>query len=112
MKHIFIMNPTAGNGIDCNSYMEKIKSAFKELDIQDEYEIHVTTSETDAYDYTKSQVETGEHIRFYAIYFSIYVAKIFLNIRIFLINLSLSMKKSIHLKLLRTSGLCVRLSYV
>ncbi len=66
MKHIFIINPTAGNGIDCNAYSEKIKSAFKELNIQDEYEIHLTTSETDAYDYTKSQVETGEHIRFYA----------------------------------------------
>ncbi len=66
MKHIFIINPTAGNGIDCNAYSEKIKSAFEELNIQDEYEIHLTTSETDAYDYTKSQVETGEHIRFYA----------------------------------------------
>lgn len=66
MKHIFIMNPVAGNGISIESYSEKIKKAFEELNISDEYEIHVTTSETDAYDYTKSQVETGEHIRFYA----------------------------------------------
>jgi diacylglycerol kinase family enzyme len=66
MKHIFIMNPVAGNGISTGSYSEKIKKAFEELNISDEYEIHITTSETDAYDYTKSQVETGEHIRFYA----------------------------------------------
>ena len=66
MKHIFIINPKAGSGISCDAYIEKIKNAFLELDISDEYDIHVTTSETDAYDYAKAQVETGEHIRFYA----------------------------------------------
>ena len=35
MKHIFIINPKAGNGIDCDAYSEKIKKTFSELDISD-----------------------------------------------------------------------------
>ena len=65
MKHIFIINPVAGNGIDYKSYSEEIKKVFAELNITD-YQIHVTTAVGNAYDFAKEKVATGEHIRFYA----------------------------------------------
>ena len=65
MKHIFIINPVAGNGIDHITYSEKIKKAFSELGIED-YEIHVTTGVGNANEFAKEKVKTGEHIRFYA----------------------------------------------
>lgn len=65
MKHIFIINPVAGNGIDHITYSEKIKKAFSELGIED-YEIHVTTGVGNANEFAKEKVATGEHVRFYA----------------------------------------------
>ena len=65
MKHIFIINPVAGSGIDHAAYSEKVKKAFEELGI-DNYEIHVTTAVGNANEYAKEKVATGEHIRFYA----------------------------------------------
>lgn len=65
MKHIFIINPVAGNGIDHITYSEKIKKAFSEFGIED-YEIHVTTGVGNANEFAKEKVKTGEHIRFYA----------------------------------------------
>lgn len=65
MKHVFIINPVAGNGIDHITYSEKIKKAFSELGIED-YEIHVTTGIGNANEFAKEKVKTGEHIRFYA----------------------------------------------
>ena len=65
MKHIFIINPVAGNGIDHVSYSEKIKKTCEELNISD-YEIHVTTSVGNANEFAKERVATGEHVRFYA----------------------------------------------
>ena len=65
MKHIFIINPVAGNGIDNVTYSEKIKQAFTELGIED-YEIHVTTGVGNANEFAKEKVATGEHVRFYA----------------------------------------------
>ncbi|MBR2875815.1 MAG: YegS/Rv2252/BmrU family lipid kinase [Clostridia bacterium] len=65
MKHIFIINPVAGNGIPHEIYSNEIKKAFAELDITD-YEIHITTAVGNAYEYAKEKVSTGEHIRFYA----------------------------------------------
>lgn len=64
MKHIFIINPVAGNGIDHITYSEKIKKAFSELGIED-YEIHVTTGVGNANEFAKEKVATGEHVRFY-----------------------------------------------
>ena len=65
MKHIFIINPVAGNGIDHIAFSEKIKQAFTELGIED-YEIYVTTGVGNANEFAKEKVATGEHIRFYA----------------------------------------------
>ena len=65
MKHIFIINPVAGNGIDHITYSEKIKQAFTELGVTD-YEIYVTTGVGNANEFAKEKVATGEHIRFYA----------------------------------------------
>ena len=65
MKHIFIINPVAGNGINHKLYSEKIKKAFSELNITD-YEIYVTTGVGNANEFAKEKVATGEHIRFYA----------------------------------------------
>ncbi len=64
MKHIFIINPVAGNGIDHVAYSEKIKKTFAELNITD-YEIHVTTGIGNANEFAKERVATGEHVRFY-----------------------------------------------
>lgn len=65
MKHIFIINPVAGNGIDNVTYSEKIKQVCTELSVED-YEIYVTTGIGNANEFAKEKVATGEHIRFYA----------------------------------------------
>ena len=65
MKHIFIINPVAGNGIDHIAFSEKIKQVVTELGILD-YEIHVTTGIGNANEFAKEKVATGEEVRFYA----------------------------------------------
>ncbi len=62
MKHVFIVNPTAGKG-------DTLASIRKSLDLKQdfEYEIYVTSKAGDATDYVaKSCEETDEDIRFYS----------------------------------------------
>ncbi len=66
MKHVFVINPVAGNGIDVEAYSEEVKQVFNELNISD-YEIYITQCERDAYEFAKNRVASGEKIRFYAI---------------------------------------------
>ncbi len=63
MKHIFILNPTAGKGKIQNVVKEKIKAFFGEAD---NYEIHITEKPGHAGIIARKKAETGEHIRFYA----------------------------------------------
>ena len=64
MKHLFIVNPTAG-GHDRTEYVrEKVEEAFAGRDV--EYEIYVTRAPLDATEKIKAEAATGEHIRAYA----------------------------------------------
>ena len=63
MKHIFIINPVAGNGIDHITFSEKIKEAVTELGIVD-YEIHVTTGVGNANEFAKEKVKDYQSARF------------------------------------------------
>ena len=65
MKHLFIINPNSGKGISQERCSNGIHEAMKEMGITD-YEIHVTEKSGDGYNYAKTAVDTGEHIRVYA----------------------------------------------
>ena len=60
MKHIFVVNPTAGLGVD----KTKIEKELEKLDI--DWEVYETKCAKDATRYVKSRCETGEALRFYA----------------------------------------------
>ena len=60
MKHVFIVNPGAGQGMKVSDLQEKLQ----ELDI--DYEIYETKAAKDATAYVKSRAESGEELRFYA----------------------------------------------
>lgn len=65
MKHLFIINPNAGNSDPSPKLIAQIHSAFEQS--SDEYEIHLTTGPGDATEYTASCCEaTAEPLRFYA----------------------------------------------
>lgn len=65
MKHLFIVNPVCGKGISYERCADGINKTMEEMGIEN-YEIHVTTGPRDGYEYTKKEVEKGEHIRVYA----------------------------------------------
>ncbi len=60
MKHIFIVNPGAGQGMRASELEEKLRK----LDI--DYEIYETKASKDATDYVRSRASSGEELRFYA----------------------------------------------
>ncbi len=64
MKHIFIVNPAAGNGGAVTEITPAAMKALKEKG--DEYEIHRSLNKQEIHDYVRSRAETGEHIRFYS----------------------------------------------
>lgn len=64
MKHIFIINPNAGKGNGFELIMPKIKEAAASREI--DYDVYVSKSPDDTYDYCKRKCESGESIRFYA----------------------------------------------
>lgn len=70
MKHIFIMNPAAGNGRAGKVFLPRIIETSKRLGI--DYEIHRTIAPKDAEHFVKARCEarekemTKEAIRFYA----------------------------------------------
>lgn len=66
MKHIFILNPAAGNGKVAKEIHPKIIDACKKKDV--DYEIHRTVSLGDARNFTKNRCTQaeGKPIRFYA----------------------------------------------
>lgn len=67
MKHLFIINPVAGNGAAEATYLPKILTAVREFGL--EYEIHRTINIGDATRYVKSRCTDAEQerLRFYAI---------------------------------------------
>lgn len=60
MKHIFVINPTAGPGVD----KTKIEKELEKLDI--DWEVYETKCAKDATRFVRSRSETGEKLRFYA----------------------------------------------
>lgn len=64
MKHLFIVNPTAGGRDKTPEVRAKVEKAFAQH--EDEYEIYVTRAPLDATEKIKAEAESGEHIRAYA----------------------------------------------
>ena len=64
MKHLFIVNPTAGGKDRTSEVRAKVEEAFSTREGQ--YEIYVTRAPLDATEKIKAEAGTGEHIRAYA----------------------------------------------
>ena len=64
MKHLFIVNPTAGGSDRTEEVRAKVEKAFKDRD--DSYEIYVTTAPMDAPDKIRAEAEKCDVLRVYA----------------------------------------------
>ncbi len=64
MKHLFIVNPTAGKKDRSEDVRQQVEKAFENS--SDNYEIYVTKSAMDAPEKIRTEAESGEHIRVYA----------------------------------------------
>lgn len=64
MKHIFVINPAAGQGKSLDFIKAKIDAAVKKHGI--DYEIYITEKKGDGIEYVENKAATGEEIRFYA----------------------------------------------
>lgn len=64
MKHIFVINPAAGQGKALDFIKPKIEWVCKKYNL--DYEIYVTEKKGDGIEYVDNMSRTGEAIRFYA----------------------------------------------
>ena len=64
MKHLFIVNPTAGGHDASGEVRAKVEAAFASR--EDEYEIYVTKAPMDAPDKIREEAAGGGHLRVYA----------------------------------------------
>lgn len=64
MKHIFVINPAAGQGKCLDFIKPKIEDVCKKYSL--EYEIYATSGKGDGIEFVKKRAESGEEIRFYA----------------------------------------------
>ena len=64
MKHIFVINPAAGQGKALDFIKPKIEWVCKKLNL--DYEIYVTEKKGDGIEFVDNRSRTGEEIRFYA----------------------------------------------
>ncbi len=64
MKHLFIVNPTAGDKDSTPHVRQLVKTAFEKR--HDDYEVYVTRAPMDAVEKIKATAASGEHIRVYA----------------------------------------------
>jgi len=64
MKHLFIINPTAGKNTDPEALGQKIRRAMADND--NEFEIYVTKAPLDATEKVRAEAEKGEPLRVYA----------------------------------------------
>ncbi|MCR5010698.1 MAG: YegS/Rv2252/BmrU family lipid kinase [Clostridia bacterium] len=65
MKHIFILNPVAGNGYAEKNLLPQIVSYLKTTDL--DYEIHRSLNKEEIGTYVKQRASSGDAVRFYAI---------------------------------------------
>ena len=64
MKHLFIVNPTAGKKDSTEAVCAKVEKAFENRD--DSYEIFVTSRPMEAPEKIKEEAKKQEHLRVYA----------------------------------------------
>lgn len=64
MKHIFVINPAAGQGKALDFIKPKIEWVCKKYNL--DYEIYVTEKKGDGIEFVDNMSRTGEEIRFYA----------------------------------------------
>lgn len=64
MKHIFVINPAAGQGKALNFIKPKIEEVCAKYSL--DYEIHVTEKQGEGIEFVKNRAASGEEIRFYA----------------------------------------------
>ena len=65
MKHIFILNPAAGNGYAERTLLPQIITYLKTTDL--EYEIHRSLNKEEIGTYVRQRASAGDDVRFYAI---------------------------------------------
>ncbi|MBO4861926.1 MAG: diacylglycerol kinase family lipid kinase, partial [Firmicutes bacterium] len=65
MKHIFILNPVAGNGYAEKNLLPRIIAFLKTTDL--DYEIHRSLNKEEIGTYVKQRASVGDEVRFYAI---------------------------------------------
>jgi len=64
MKHIFVINPKAGDGKAEKEILPVILQAAEAAGIS--YEIHITADRGDAESFVRNRCQTGENLRFYS----------------------------------------------
>lgn len=64
MKHIFVVNPAAGQGKSLDFIKAKIEAAAKKYSL--DYEMYITEKKGDGIEYVEERAKSGEEIRFYA----------------------------------------------
>ena len=64
MKHLFIVNPVAGDRDKSPEIRQRVAEAFQAR--QEPYEVYVTTAPMDAADKIRLEADKGEHLRVYA----------------------------------------------
>ncbi len=65
MKHLFIVNPACGKGLNYKKYSDSITEAMAEMNINN-FEIYVTKAPMDGYEYAEKEAAKGEPLRVYA----------------------------------------------
>ena len=65
MKHIFILNPVAGNGYAEKNLLPQIITYLKTTDL--DYEIHRSLNKEEIGTYVRQRASAGDEVRFYAI---------------------------------------------
>ena len=64
MKHIFVINPAAGQGKSMDFIKPRIEEVCKKNSL--EYELYVTEKKGDGIEFVKNRAKSGEELRFYA----------------------------------------------
>lgn len=64
MKHIFVINPAAGQGKSLDFIKAKIETVVKKYDL--DHEIYITEKKGDGIEYVEERAKSGEELRFYA----------------------------------------------
>ncbi len=64
MKHIFVINPAAGQGKSLDFIKAKIEATAKKYSL--DYEVYITEKKGDGIEFVEERAKSGEELRFYA----------------------------------------------